>query len=47
MLLAEVSLVNTVDLRKFDVLLLERRRGLLILRGQVLTVPTPGEEKNE
>ena len=42
--LAEISLINAVDLGKLDVLLLESGGSLLVLGGESLAVATPGSE---
>jgi hypothetical protein len=43
-LLAEISLVDTVDLGKLDVLVLQRSSSFLILGGESLAVAAPGSE---
>lgn len=44
MLLAEVSLLDTVDLGELDALVLESRSSLLVLGGESLAVAAPGSE---
>ena len=43
--MTEIGLVNTVDLGKLDVLLLEGSGCLLVVRGESLAVPAPRGKK--
>lgn len=45
MLLAEIGLIHTVDLGNGDFALLERSRGLFIVRSECLAVPAPGKRR--
>lgn len=41
--LAQVGLVNTVDLGELDAFLLESSSGFFVMRGQSLAVTTPAD----